>query len=92
MESDEPKNNWEEIERNIKWSTVVVVIAGVYASYSSSIKREVRLAKQNSKPTLAIIPWGSNRTSDIKNKCDVVVGGYTDSIVSAIKELANGSR
>ena len=86
--SDEPKNNWGEIERNIKWSTVVIVIAGMYASYSSSIKKEVRLAKQHSKPTLAIIPWGSNRASDLKNECDDVVGWNTESIVSAIREFA----
>ena len=86
--SDEPKNNWREIENNIKWSSVVVFIAGVYASYSPSIKKEIRLAKGLSKPTLAIIPWGNDRASDLRNECDRVVGWNTDSIVSAIRELA----
>ena len=39
VESDEPKNNWIEIENSIKWSSIVIVIAGVYASYSPSIKK-----------------------------------------------------
>ena len=88
MGSDEPKNNWTEIENSIKWSSVVIVIAGVYASYSPSIKREIRLAKKHCKPTLAIIPWGSGRSSDLKNECDRVVGWNTESIVSAVRELA----
>lgn len=88
VESDEPKNNWTEIENNIKWSSIVVVIAGVYASYSPSIKREIRLAKRHFKPTLAIIPRGSDRSSDLRNECDLVVGWHTESVVSAIRELA----
>ena len=87
VESDEPKNNWREIENNIKWASVVVVIAGMYASYSPSIKREMRLAKKHFKPTLAIIPWGNSKSSDIKNECDAVVGWNTESVVSAIRVL-----
>ena len=88
VESDEPKNNWTEIENNIKWSSIVIVIAGVYASYSPSIKKEIRLAKKHFKPTLAIIPWGSGRASDLRNECDRIVGWNTNSIVSAIRALA----
>lgn len=88
VESDEPKNNWVEIENSIKWSSIVIVIAGVYASYSPSIKREIRLAKRHSKPTLAIIPWGSDRSSDLRSECERVVRWNTESIVSVIRELA----
>ena len=87
VESDEPKNDWAEIEKNIKWCSTVIVIAGVYASYSSSIKKEIQLAQRHFKPTLAIIPWGSDRASDLRNECDRVVGWNTESIVSAIREL-----
>ena len=88
VESDAPKNNWQEIENNIKWSSIVVIIAGVYASYSLSMKREINLAKRHHKPTLAVIPWENDRSSDIRNECDDVVGWNTESIVSAIRELA----
>ena len=88
IESDEPKNNWTEIENSIKWSSVVVVIAGLYASYSPSIKKEILLAKKHSKPTLAIIPWRSDTSSDLRNECERVVGWNTESIISTIKELA----
>lgn len=88
VESDVPKNNWSEIERNIKWASVLVVIAGVYASYSPSIKREIMLAGQYGKPTLAIVPWGNRRATDLRNQCDLVVRWNTESIVSAIRSLA----
>ncbi|MDE0399796.1 MAG: TIR domain-containing protein [Candidatus Poribacteria bacterium] len=87
VENEDPKNNWTEIENNIKWSSIVIVIAGVYASYSSSIKKEIRLAQNHYKSTLAIIPWGSGRSSDLRNECDRVVGWNTESIVSAIRDL-----
>ena len=67
---------------------VYIVVAGVYASYSSSIKKEIRLAKRHFKPTLAIIPRGSDRSSDLRNECDRVVGWYTESIVRAIRKLS----
>ncbi len=88
VENEDPKNNWTEIENNIKWSRIVIVIAGVYASYSSSIKKEIRLAKNHYKSTLAIIPRGSDRSSDLRNECDRVVGWNTESIVRAIRELS----
>ena len=87
VESDEPKNNWAEIENNIKWCSTVIVIARVNASYSPSIKKEIRLAKRHFKPTLAIIPRGSIRASYLKDECDRVVRWNTESIVSAIREL-----
>ena len=89
VEKEAPKNNWREIENNILWSSVVIVIAGMYASYSPSIKKEIMLAKNHNKPTLAIIPWGNERSSDMKNECDEVVGWSTDSIVAAIRKLAS---
>ena len=87
VESDLPKNDWEEISRNIKWCSVVIVIAGVYASYSPSIREEIRLAKLHLKPTLAIIPWGSQRATGLRNECDRVVNWNTASIVSAIRDI-----
>ena len=88
VEKDNPKDNWAEVKNNILWSSVVIVIAGMYASYSDPIKEEIMLAKDFKKPTLAIIPRGNERSSDMKNECDEVVGWSTDSIVAAIKKLA----
>lgn len=72
--------------------SVVLILAGIYASYSKWIDKEIQIAQTeflNSKPILAIEPWGSERTSvKVKEAADKIVGWNTESIVSAIRELA----
>lgn len=70
---------------------VVLVLAGVYATYSRWIDIEIGLAKTgfaNSKPIVAIEPWGSRRSSrPVKEAANRVVRWNTESIVSAIREV-----
>ena len=70
---------------------VVLVLAGVYATYSKWIDIEIKLAKSgfgNSKPIVAIEPWSSQKTSLlVKHSADKVVRWNTESIVTAIREL-----
>ena len=70
---------------------VVLVLAGVYATYSKWIDIEIDLAQsgfQNPKPIIAVEPWGSQRTSrPVKDAADRVVKWNTESIVAAIREL-----
>lgn len=72
--------------------SVILIMAGVYASYSKWIDREIKIAQygfQNRKPMVAIEPWGSEKTSEVvKNAADKIVKWNTDSIVTAIRELA----
>ena len=71
---------------------IVLVLAGVYASCSKWIDKEIKIAKSSwlvPKPVLAIEPYGSQRTSvDVKSVADEVVSWNTSSIVAAIKRLA----
>ena len=71
---------------------VVLILAGVYATYSKWIDEEIDLAKRAfsfPKPILAVEPWASERTSArVKQAADAIVGWNTDSIVGAIRELA----
>ena len=70
---------------------VVLVLAGVYATYSKWIDIEMQLAASgftNAKPIVAIEPWGSERTSaPVKQASDRIVRWNTESIVNAIREL-----
>jgi len=78
----------EAIRRQIQPSSCVLILAGVYATYSKWIKIEIELAKQMGKNIIAIQPWASERTSAIvKNSADRIVGWNTDSIVGAIRDL-----
>ena len=79
------------IKKQIAPSGVILILAGVYASYSKWIDKEIQIAKtefQTPKPIIAIEPWGSQRTSvAVKNAADKIVSWNTESIVSAIREL-----
>lgn len=70
---------------------VVLVLAGVYATYSKWIDIEIDLASggfTKRKPIIAVEPWGSQRTSAaVKGAADQVVRWNTESIVKAIRDL-----
>ena len=80
------------IKRQIAPSSVVLVLAGVYATYSKWIDVELELAVngfETRKPIVAIEPWGSEKTSTkVKNAADRVVKWNTESVVGAIRDLA----
>ena len=70
---------------------VVLILAGVYATYSKWINIEIDLAKEgftHAKPIIAIRPWGNERISErVQLAADRVVGWNTESVVGAIRDL-----
>ena len=80
------------IKRQMTPCHVVVIIAGVYATYSKWIKEEIALAQGGflgPKPILAVEPWASERTSTVvREAADLVVGWNTNSIVQGISTLS----
>ena len=80
------------IRQQMQPASVVLVLAGVYSSYSKWIDEEIYLAHTGftvRKPVIAIEPWGSERTSKVvKDNADQIVKWNTGSIVSAIRALA----
>ena len=75
-------------------SSVILILAGVYASYSKWIEKEIRIAQFEfsvPKKILAVEPWGSEKTSQlVKNKADKIVGWNGQSIADTVKDLVNG--
>ena len=71
---------------------VVLILAGVYATYSKWINIEIDLAEMgfsDSKPIIAVAPWGSERISEpVRDAADRVVRWNTKSIVKAVRDLA----
>ena len=71
---------------------VVIVLAGVYATHSKWIDKEIDLALSgfsSSKPILAVRPWGNRAISSRgRGAADRIVGWNTESIVSAVRDLA----
>lgn len=83
------------ISREVQKSEVVIVLAGVYSTYSKWINIELDIASgerlfETKKPVLAVEPYGSERTSSVvKERANLIVGWSSQSIVDAIKKLAS---
>lgn len=85
------KELYEAIKEKISHASVVLILAGVYSSYSKWIDKEIKIASEgfiNKKPVIAIQPWGAEKTSQkVKEAADKIVGWNSESIIDAIKEL-----
>ncbi len=82
---------YDAIKRQMAPCNLVLVMAGVYATYSTWIQKEVRIAKtefQIPKPVIAIKPWAQTNISQfVRENADEIVGWNTDSVVEAIRRL-----
>lgn len=59
----------EAIRKQMQPASCVLIMAGVYSTYSKWINIEIELAKSMNKKIIAIEPWGSERTSAVVKKC-----------------------
>lgn len=83
------KELYEAIKQQVRYASVVIILAGVYSSYSKWIDKEIEIAQELGKPILAIEPWGSEKTSvRVKNAADRIAKWNTSSIVDGIRELS----
>ena len=77
---------YEAIEAKIKWTSCVIVLAWVYATYSKWIQKEIEIANYYKKPIIAVEPWASEKTSQlVKNNATAIVKWQSKSVVDAIK-------
>ena len=81
----------EAITNKVRLCHCVIIMAGVYSTYSKWIKKEIKIAREgfsSPKPVIAIVPWGAERTStEVMENSDRIVGWNTESVVKAIREL-----
>ena len=76
----------EAIKNQMKHASCVLILAGVYSTYSKWINIEIELAESRNKRIIAVEPWGSQKTSSIvKKAADEIVKWNTNSIVEAIR-------
>ncbi len=75
------------IRQQMQFVNCVVMMAGVYSSYSKWINKEIEIAKTvYSKPLVAVEPWASAKTSTVvKNNANAIVKWNSASIVDAIR-------
>ena len=75
------------LDIQLRPSNCVLILGGMYASYSDWINKEIELAIKYNKPIVAIYPWGQQRMPNIiQESADEIVGWNTNSIVNAIRK------
>ena len=74
----------EAIDAKLSKCSVILVVTGVYSTYSKWIKKEIELAQQYNKAILSVTPQGAQRTSTI------VSGAATQSVGWTKKSVVNG--
>lgn len=83
---------YDAIKEQISHASVVLILAGVYSSYSKWIDKEITIAQtefNSPKKIIAIEPWGAQKTSTkVKNAADSIVGWNSKSVIDAIKNLS----
>lgn len=78
------------LKNQIAHANIVIIIAGMYVSYSDTIIDEINIAREYNKPIIAITPWGnSNIPIIVQQSAKIVVGWNKNSIVEAIRTYAN---
>lgn len=74
------------IEAKMRPCSVVLMMAGVYSTYSKWINKEIEIAESFGKPIVAIKPWGSEKISQVvRNAATCEAAWNTESIVAAIR-------
>ncbi len=75
------------LEAQIKLVSIVIILAGIYATYSDWITFEIYTAAKYSKNIIGVKPWGQERIPQIvSSTSDKIVGWNKNSIINAILE------
>jgi len=77
------------LDRQIRRVHIVLMLSGVYATYSDWMQEELSLAGGYDKPIIGIFPWGSQRASSVVQSAALeMVGWNTASVVKAVRRHA----
>lgn len=89
LDTKSDKELMQKLENRIANCSCIIVISGMYATYSRWIDFEIETAKRMNKPIIGVKPWGQERIPvKIQDNSTVLVGWNSKSIVSAVREYA----
>jgi len=79
----------EQIKKQIRPVESVIILGGLYVSYSKWIQFEIDYAKSLMKPIIGIQPWGAQRMpSAVQNAANIIVGWNSSSIVQSVRDYS----
>lgn len=74
-----------ELKDQVRPASKVIILAGMYASYSDWIDFEIDTAVNYGKYIIGVKPWGQERIpTKVSNNADIMVGWNKDSVINAI--------
>jgi hypothetical protein len=81
----------EAIENKIRLCSAVLIMAGMYSTYSKWINKEIEIARRMNKVIIAVKPFGAERISTVvRQAAHAECAWNTNSIISAIRTHAAG--
>ena len=84
-EETKKKRMKEKLKNQIRPSSIVIVIAGMYVAHSEWIGFEIDTAVEMKKYIIGLKPWGQERIpTKVSENADVMVGWNYESLISAI--------
>ena len=84
-EETKKKRMKEKLRNQIRPSSIVIVISGMYVVYSEWIGFEIDSAVEMKKYIIGLKPWGQERVpTKVSENADVMVGWNYESLISAI--------
>ena len=79
----------KKIKDRISYCSCVIILSGMYVSYSEWIDYEIDTAVQLRKPIIGIKPWGQERIPiKVQNNADILIGWNSESVVNAVRNYA----
>lgn len=79
----------EKLRNRIASCSCIIVLSGMYVSYSEWIDYEIDTAKELKKPIIGVKPWGQERIpAKVQNDSTVLVGWNSGSVVQAVRDYA----
>lgn len=89
LDADSKKELKEKIRNRISCCSCLIILSGMYVSYSEWIDFEINTAIELNKPIIGVEPWGQERIPvNVQNNADVMVGWNSHSVVTAVREYA----
>ena len=80
----------EKLTNRISSSSCIIVLSGMYVSYSKWIDFEIDTAVNMGKPIIGVKPWGQERIPvKIQTASTVLVGWNSSSVVEAVRTHAS---
>jgi len=79
----------DELRDQIRPVNAVLILGGMYVSYSDWIQFEIDFAQEIGKPIIGVKPWGAKvMPKAVSDAADVIVGWNTSTVVQAIRDYA----